>query len=101
VIKIRIDFDDDRYIGHCRIQLLELIGQHGSITRAAKAMEMSYKRAWYCDVRMSRYWCLSTPALPTRAIASPRGSMTAAIRKFPALRSKWTKGLGDFLVFEH
>jgi molybdate transport system regulatory protein len=47
VIKIRIDFDGDRYIGHGRIQLLELIGQRGSIAQAAKAMEMSYKRAWY------------------------------------------------------
>lgn len=47
VIKIRIDFDDDRYIGHGRVQLLELIGQHGSIAQAAKAMGMSYKRAWY------------------------------------------------------
>jgi molybdate transport system regulatory protein len=47
VIKIRIDFDGDRYIGHGRIELLELIGQHGSIAKAAKAMDMSYKRAWY------------------------------------------------------
>jgi molybdate transport system regulatory protein len=47
VIKIRIDFEGDRYIGRGRIELLELIGQHGSIARAAKAMEMSYKRAWY------------------------------------------------------
>lgn len=47
VIKIRIDFDGERYIGHGRIQLLELIGEHGSIAKAAKAMDMSYKRAWY------------------------------------------------------
>jgi molybdate transport system regulatory protein len=47
VIKLRIDFDGNRYIGHGRIELLELIGQHGSIAKAAKAMEMSYKRAWY------------------------------------------------------
>jgi molybdate transport system regulatory protein len=47
VIKIRIDFGDGRRIGHGRIQLLELIGEHGSIARAAKAMGMSYKRAWY------------------------------------------------------
>jgi len=46
-IKIRIDFDGERYIGHGRIQLLELIGEHGSIAQAAKAMGMSYKRAWY------------------------------------------------------
>jgi molybdate transport system regulatory protein len=47
VIKIRIDFGEERYIGHGRIQLLELIGEHGSIAQAAKAMDMSYKRAWY------------------------------------------------------
>ncbi|MBA2125493.1 ModE family transcriptional regulator [Hyphomicrobium methylovorum] len=47
VIRIRIDFDKERYIGHGRIQLLELIGEHGSISAAAKAMDMSYKRAWY------------------------------------------------------
>jgi molybdate transport system regulatory protein len=47
VLKLRIDFDGERYIGHGRIQLLELIGQHGSIAKAAKAMDMSYKRAWY------------------------------------------------------
>ena len=47
VIKLRIDFDDDRYIGHGRIELLELIGHHGSIAKAAKQMGMSYKRAWY------------------------------------------------------
>lgn len=46
-IKIRIDFGGERYIGHGRIELLELIGDHGSISEAAKAMGMSYKRAWY------------------------------------------------------
>ncbi len=46
-VVLRIDFDDERYIGHGRIELMELIGRHGSIARAAKAMGMSYKRAWY------------------------------------------------------
>ena len=36
----------DRFLGKGRIQLLELIIEHGSISKAAKAMEMSYKRAW-------------------------------------------------------
>lgn len=46
-IVLRIDFDEDRYIGHGRIELMELIDQLGSIAQAAKAMGMSYKRAWY------------------------------------------------------
>ena len=46
-IVLRIDFDDERYVGHGRIELMELIGKYGSIAQAAKAMGMSYKRAWY------------------------------------------------------
>lgn len=46
-IVLRIDFDEERYIGHGRIRLLELVGELGSIAQAAKAMNMSYKRAWY------------------------------------------------------
>lgn len=45
-ITIRIDLEDGRHIGHGKIRLLELIAEHGSITRAAKAMDMSYRRAW-------------------------------------------------------
>lgn len=36
----------ERFLGKGRIQLLELIIEHGSISKAAKVMEMSYKRAW-------------------------------------------------------
>ena len=45
-ITIRIDFEGGRHIGHGKIKLLELIAQHGSISRAAKEMAMSYRRAW-------------------------------------------------------
>lgn len=46
-VVLRIDFDEDLYLGHGRIELLELIEKSGSIAQAAKAMGMSYKRAWY------------------------------------------------------
>lgn len=29
-----------------RVRLLELIGEHGSLARAAEAMGLSYRRAW-------------------------------------------------------
>jgi molybdate transport system regulatory protein len=45
-VTIRIDFGDGRHIGHGKIRLLEMIAQHGSISRAAKEMGMSYRRAW-------------------------------------------------------
>ncbi len=34
------------FLGHGRIQLLENIDREGSINKAAKALGMSYKRAW-------------------------------------------------------
>lgn len=46
-VVLRVEFDDEHYIGPGRVRLLELIGELGSISQAAKAMEMSYKRAWY------------------------------------------------------
>ncbi|TYZ14441.1 LysR family transcriptional regulator [Hymenobacter lutimineralis] len=36
----------DRFMGIGRLELLGLIQQHGSISRAAQGMGMSYKRAW-------------------------------------------------------
>lgn len=38
--------DDQKYLGGDRIALLEQIGEQGSITRAAKAVGISYKNAW-------------------------------------------------------
>ncbi|MDD5329293.1 MAG: TOBE domain-containing protein [Sulfuricella sp.] len=38
--------DDKDFAGQSRIDLLEKIDECGSITRAAKAVEMSYKAAW-------------------------------------------------------
>ncbi|MCS3725169.1 winged helix-turn-helix domain-containing protein [Bradyrhizobium betae] len=45
-LSIRIDLDDRGRIGPGKIELLEQIREHGSISAAGRAMEMSYKRAW-------------------------------------------------------
>ncbi len=38
--------DGERFMGNGRLELLTLIQETGSINQAAKAMKMSYKRAW-------------------------------------------------------
>lgn len=38
--------EDEVFLGSDRIRLLEAIGKHGSITRAARAAGVSYKTAW-------------------------------------------------------
>jgi molybdate transport system regulatory protein len=45
-LSIRIDLETGERIGPGRIALLEAIRKTGSITAAAKSMQMSYHRAW-------------------------------------------------------
>jgi molybdate transport system regulatory protein len=43
---LRIELDSDARIGSDHIRLLELVGTQGSITAAARAHGLSYRRAW-------------------------------------------------------
>lgn len=43
---LRIDFGQERRIGPGKVKLLELIRTTGSISAAARSMDMSYRRAW-------------------------------------------------------
>jgi molybdate transport system regulatory protein len=46
VSRLSVDTALGTFLGDTRIRLLEAIGRHGSISRAAKAVPMSYKAAW-------------------------------------------------------
>ncbi len=46
VLTIRVDFGPFGFLGPGKIQLMELISKHGSISAAGKEMGMSYRRAW-------------------------------------------------------
>jgi len=45
-LSLRIDLSSGARIGPGKVQLLELIADTGSISAAARAMNMSYRRAW-------------------------------------------------------
>jgi molybdate transport system regulatory protein len=45
-VRFRIDFNRDESIGPGKIALLERIGQSGSLSQAARDLDMSYRRAW-------------------------------------------------------
>ena len=45
-LTIRVDFGEHGALGPGKVRLLELIGTHGSISAAGRAMGMSYRRAW-------------------------------------------------------
>lgn len=45
-LMLRIEMKPEGRVGPGKIDLLERIEKHGSIAAAARAMEMSYRRAW-------------------------------------------------------
>lgn len=45
-LRLRLMFGTDLMLGPGKAELLELIGETGSIAAAGRAMKMSYKRAW-------------------------------------------------------
>ena len=63
-LTIRIDFDSKRHVGHGKIRLLELIGALGSSSLAARALMMSYLRAWMLADGVNRMF--SEPVLETQ-----------------------------------
>jgi molybdate transport system regulatory protein len=46
VVRFRIDFAEHASVGPGKIHLLEAIRDSGSLSRAARTMGMSYRRAW-------------------------------------------------------
>jgi molybdate transport system regulatory protein len=43
---IKVDFGKGLRLGAGKVRLLEMVAETGSISAAARAMEMSYRRAW-------------------------------------------------------
>lgn len=53
-ISLRIDLETDGRIGPGKVELLEHIATHGSISAGARQMGMSYKHAWLLVEDMNR-----------------------------------------------
>ncbi|MFF9551274.1 winged helix-turn-helix domain-containing protein [Methylobacterium fujisawaense] len=53
-LSIRIDLAPGIRIGPGKVQLLEMIAEHGSISAAGRALGMSYRRAWMLVEEMNK-----------------------------------------------
>lgn len=51
-----LTLDGKNFLGRGRVELLQRIRETGSISRAAKAMKMSYKAAWDAVAAMNAAW---------------------------------------------
>ena len=69
--RLWLENDDGRFLGIGRLELLEHIAALGSISKAAQAMGMSYKRAW--DLVSSMNTQAATPLVSTQAGGSRGG----------------------------
>jgi molybdate transport system regulatory protein len=74
---LRIYFGDS-WIGPGKVQLLEAIRTHGSISAAARAIDMSYRRAWLLIDAMNQMF--REPAVTTTL--GGRGGGTAGVTPF-------------------
>ncbi|MGI8895976.1 MAG: winged helix-turn-helix domain-containing protein [Casimicrobiaceae bacterium] len=63
--RLRITRGADIAVGPGKIDLLETIGKAGSITSAAKELNMSYRRAWLLVDTMNR--CFKGPVVEAEA----------------------------------
>ena len=61
---LRIKFGERGHLGHGKVELLERIAASGSISAAARQMNMSYKRAWDLVEETSRIF--GQPVLETQ-----------------------------------
>lgn len=70
-LKLRVLRSDEIALGPGKIDLLEAIAESGSISAAARAMDMSYRRAWLLVDTMNR--CFREPLVGTAAGGSKGG----------------------------
>ena len=91
-VLIKLELGPDLRLGPGKIALLEHIEQSGSISAAARAMNMSYRRAWLLIDELKNI--LGTPAVVTSAGGSGGGGARLTtegknlIQKFRELEAK-------------
>ncbi|MHB8496304.1 MAG: winged helix-turn-helix domain-containing protein [Casimicrobiaceae bacterium] len=93
--RLRIISGDDIALGPGKVDLLEAIGATGSISAAAKALGMSYRRAWLLVDTMNR--CFAQPVVAAEAGGARGGGarLTAlgaeVVRRYRSVEAKAAK----------
>jgi molybdate transport system regulatory protein len=95
--RIWIDGEEGTFLGYGRIVLLENIREHGSITKAAKSMAMSYRHAWELVDSMNRQSSKPLVDLATGGTGGGGASITEEGEKFIGLFWKFYSDFQDFL----
>ncbi len=88
-LQIRILLEQNIAFGPGKADLLEAIERTGSISQAAKSMNMSYRRAWQLVDTMNQ--CFETALVETQTGGTHGGgaAVTALARKSYSIIVKW------------
>lgn len=98
--RIWIDGKEGTFLGYGRIVLLEMIREHGSIAKAAKSMEMSYRHAWELVDSMNRQARKPLVESSTGGKGGGGARLTEAGEKAIKLFRKFYGDFQDFLKHE-
>lgn len=98
--RIWIDGKEGTFLGYGRIVLLEMIREHGSIAKAAKSMEMSYRHAWELVDSMNRQARKPLVELSTGGKGGGGAKLTEDGEKAIKLFWKFYADFRDFLRHE-
>jgi molybdate transport system regulatory protein len=77
-LSLRINLDPEGRLGPGKIDLLEQIAAFGSISAAARGMDMSYKRAWDLVEEMNQLFARPLVAAKTGGRRGGGAELTAA-----------------------
>jgi molybdate transport system regulatory protein len=91
-LTLRLDFPEMGRLGPGKIRLLELVGEHGSISAAGRAMGMSYRRAWQLVDEMNQTFRDDVVATQQGGVAGGGAKLTQTgrdvIRAYRAIETK-------------
>ncbi|GAB4490280.1 MAG: winged helix-turn-helix domain-containing protein [Thermodesulfovibrionales bacterium] len=94
--RVWIDGSEGTFLGYGRVVLLDRIGQYGSITQAAKSMEISYRHAWKLVDSMNRQ--APAPLVETATGGTKGGGARITAEGERAVKTFW-KLYNDFQKF--
>jgi len=98
--RVWIDGPEGTFIGHGRVVLLERIMEHGSISKAARSMEMAYRHAWDLVDSMNKQSPKPFVAMATGGKGGGGASVTDEGKKAIKLFWRFHKDLQEFLKKE-
>lgn len=98
--RLWIEEGGETFLGHGRVVLLQRIKEHGSISAAAKSMQMSYRHAWDLVDSMNRHASQSLVSTSKGGKGGGGAQLTEAGEAAIALFDRLQERLKQFLAEE-